>query len=105
MQFCPVCESLLLLQTTNHENFLGCRACVYKLPLENRLRTVIEFSPPDKFDQLFSEKESKLSKIQINCVKCDGSEAYFFQMQTRSADEASTIFYKCVKCNHTWKDN
>ena len=105
MQFCPICESLLLLQTISNENVLNCRACVYRYPLKKRLRTVTYFTPTDKFDQLFSEKESKLSTIQINCAKCESNKAFFFQMQTRSADEASTIFYKCVQCKHTWKEN
>ena len=40
------------------------------------------------------------------CPKCEHSKAYFVQMQTRSADEPMTIFYKCCNkdCNHRWKE-
>jgi DNA-directed RNA polymerase III subunit RPC11 len=38
------------------------------------------------------------------CPKCNHNEAYFMQMQIRSADEPMSIFYKCVKCAHQWND-
>ena len=39
------------------------------------------------------------------CGKCGHNEAYFQQIQTRSADEASTEFYKCKACGHSWNEN
>ena len=38
------------------------------------------------------------------CPKCEHSKAYFMQMQTRSADEPMTIFFKCCNpdCGHRW---
>jgi DNA-directed RNA polymerase III subunit RPC11 len=38
------------------------------------------------------------------CPKCNHNEAYFLQMQIRSADEPMSIFYKCVQCGHQWND-
>jgi DNA-directed RNA polymerase III subunit RPC11 len=38
------------------------------------------------------------------CPACNHNEAYFLQMQIRSADEPMSIFYKCVKCSHQWND-
>ena len=38
------------------------------------------------------------------CPKCEHNRAYFMQMQTRSADEPMTTFYKCCECGHRWKD-
>uniref|UniRef100_A0A0N4WWJ4 DNA-directed RNA polymerase III subunit RPC10 n=1 Tax=Haemonchus placei TaxID=6290 RepID=A0A0N4WWJ4_HAEPC len=40
------------------------------------------------------------------CPKCSNDRAYFMQIQTRSADEPMTIFYRCanVDCAHRWKD-
>lgn len=40
------------------------------------------------------------------CPKCFHSRAYFMQIQTRSADEPMTTFYKCcnIVCGHRWRD-
>jgi DNA-directed RNA polymerase subunit M/transcription elongation factor TFIIS len=38
------------------------------------------------------------------CPKCAFHSAYFMEVQTRSADEPATIFYKCVDCGQQWKD-
>ncbi|CAH6776601.1 unknown_gene_4455 [Phodopus roborovskii] len=37
------------------------------------------------------------------CPKCEHPRAYFMQLQTRSADEPMTTFYK--KCPETYKDD
>lgn len=40
------------------------------------------------------------------CPACNHGRAYFMQMQTRSADEPMTTFYKCCNalCAHNWRD-
>ncbi len=45
-----------------------------------------------------------LPKIKYECKKCGYHEAYFWTVQTRSADEPETQFYKCVKCNNTHRE-
>ncbi len=34
----------------------------------------------------------------MTCGKCNYDKAYFREVQTRSADEAATLFFTCVKC-------
>ena len=31
---------------------------------------------------------------------CESRRAFFMQIQTRSADEPMTVFYRCIKCHH-----
>ena len=42
--------------------------------------------------------------IKIDCEKCGHTEAVWWMLQTRSADEPTTQFYRCTKCNHTWRN-
>ncbi|NOJ29052.1 MAG: hypothetical protein DA328_02670 [Nitrososphaeraceae archaeon] len=45
-----------------------------------------------------------LPTINIECPKCKNDNAYWWMLQTRSADEATTQFYRCSKCNYTWRN-
>jgi DNA-directed RNA polymerase I subunit RPA12 len=37
------------------------------------------------------------------CPSCDSQEMYFREIQLRSADEGSTILYRCPKCNYRYE--
>lgn len=39
----------------------------------------------------------------FTCRKCKNNQCTYYQMQTRSADEATTIFVQCVLCNNRWR--
>lgn len=54
---------------------------------------------------LSKENMQKGDKAEVVCPKCSHGHAYFMQMQTRSADEASTIIYKCCNCGHKWRED
>lgn len=38
------------------------------------------------------------------CPGCGGNEAFFHEVQTRSADEPATLFLRCVACAHQWRE-
>ncbi len=38
-------------------------------------------------------------KMKYDCKNCNHTEAYFWTLQTRSADEPETRFFKCTKCS------
>ena len=39
----------------------------------------------------------------IKCKQCGSLKVTWTQAQTRSADEAMTVFYQCSKCQKRWK--
>ena len=45
-----------------------------------------------------------LPTTAIECPKCKNGTAFWWMLQTRSADEPTTQFYRCTKCGHTWRN-
>jgi DNA-directed RNA polymerase subunit M/transcription elongation factor TFIIS len=76
---------------------------------------ILQTMPPtDSHRQIACLSIDKRSNVQIltaedrdtwastpkACPKCDNAELKFRDVQTRGADEGSTIFYKCPACGH-----
>ena len=43
------------------------------------------------------------STDMFTCKKCKGKRCTYYELQTRSADEPSTIFVTCLDCGKNWK--
>jgi len=43
------------------------------------------------------------STDMYTCKKCKSKKCHYFEMQTRSADEPTTIFVTCLDCGKQWK--
>ena len=50
------------------------------------------------------EDVNTLPTTKAVCPECGHTEASWWLQQTRSADEAETRFFKCLKCGHTWRE-
>jgi len=88
--------------------FLACPKCSYRKPAEALIPTP-KVTGPKPEDQIIiiGKKEQKLRTlptITIECPKCGNNTAYVWQVQTRGADESSTQFFRCTKCNHTFRE-
>ena len=59
---------------------------------------------PEMNELTEGEGKEMLPTIKIDCSKCDYGEAVWWMLQTRSADEPTTQFYRCTGCGHTWRD-
>lgn len=52
------------------------------------------------------EKLTNLATVKWRqCRRCQNTQYFFKTMQTRSSDEAMTIFYSCKKCGKEYKIN
>jgi len=54
----------------------------------------------DKY--LYEEKQEAMTD-QFKCGRCKSRECTYYELQTRSADEAMTTFITCLKCGNRWK--
>ena len=101
MEFCPECGSILV----SNGDELEC-TCGYKQSL-NDANT--NFSVSEKVDAkdtvVVTDNEVRtLPTTKITCPECGNDQAEWWLQQTRSADEAETRFFKCLKCKHTWRE-
>jgi DNA-directed RNA polymerase subunit M len=100
MEFCPKCGAVLVLKTKNY----GCPRCNYSTKEKVKLKTS-EKQKEKNVIEVISEKDSQtLPIVAEECKKCGNPKAYFWTIQTRAGDEAETKFFRCTKCEHTWRE-
>ncbi|HSB50296.1 MAG TPA: transcription factor S [Nitrosopumilaceae archaeon] len=100
MKFCPNCE----VRLKKSESGLICPKCNYSVGNTSTTKKIQE-EEVSEFNVLEeSEAQETLPSIKIDCKKCGHNEAVWWMLQTRSADEPTTQFYRCTKCNYTWRN-
>uniref|UniRef100_A0A7S0RJ62 DNA-directed RNA polymerase subunit n=1 Tax=Pyramimonas obovata TaxID=1411642 RepID=A0A7S0RJ62_9CHLO len=106
MTFCPTCGTLLMVEYCELTRLrYACQTCPYVYMIDRKIvkEHVLETKEVD--DVLGGDEAwANVDRTEVSCPKCDHGQAYFMQVQTRSADEPMTIFYKCCKCANRWKD-
>ncbi len=98
MMFCPKCGSILV---PDEEGNSVCPKDGFKSKEEIDISQ--ESTSTKKEIHMIDKKPEILPKVKAECKKCGNKEAYYFVQQTRSADEAPTIFYECTKCGQKWR--
>lgn len=114
--FCNFCGSLLCLsnskfghashyQTSNMELF--CFQCKSSSE-QNKAFIPVSFIPLRQILKAEiirdAEQWANASTTTEQCPKCNNDKAYYLQLQTRSADEPMSTYYRCCKCAHNWAD-
>lgn len=106
MLFCPICNNSLLVSFTDKGYRFYCNTCDYYYPLLDKLKNIIVMQKKQAEDILGGEDTWKnVDQTTEICPKCSHNRAYYMQKQIRSADEPSSIFYKCVSCGNQWTQN
>jgi DNA-directed RNA polymerase subunit M len=81
---------------------LRCRNCGREIAksIENK------FNSERRKEEILVIEDDKPSLPETNreCPKCQNNRAYYWLIQTRSADEPPTQFFRCTKCNHVWRE-
>jgi len=103
MKFCPKCE----IRLKKSDSGLRCARCGHaEGGKDGAARKPAAEEPEVSELNVLDEGEGgeALPTIRIDCAKCGHGEAVWWMLQTRSADEATTQFYRCAKCGHTWRN-
>jgi DNA-directed RNA polymerase subunit M len=40
----------------------------------------------------------------MECPNCGFNEAYWWESQAREDEESGTLFFKCKRCGHVWRE-
>ena len=107
MEFCPTCKCILL--EDRKRNIYFCKKCGFEKAAGKRggQRFVENLERPKETIIVKDGGEAggePLPVTKAECKKCGNTRAFYWMMQTRSADEPSTRFYRCTKCSHTWRE-
>lgn len=109
VNFCPGCDNLLIKTVKEGKTVLRCKSCGYTELFTKKTidkdRISAEKMKVEKEKEIFSPADMEIyPTTKIECEKCGNKEAEYWQSQTRSADEASTTFFRCKKCKFTWRE-
>lgn len=112
--FCDYCGSLLCLSSsrffkTSHYHSSNVQlSCVQCNSSYSKGANSLAFIPLRQILKAEIIKDSDMwanaSTTEERCPRCAHIKAYYLQVQTRSADEPMTTYYRCENCAHNWKD-
>ncbi|MCS7142876.1 MAG: transcription factor S [Aigarchaeota archaeon] len=107
MEFCPKCGGILSASKRSGGNSLRCRKCGFEKSSSESYVTIAKFGKKRQgVAFLIEDTEAELhpKTTDIQCPACGNREAYWWSVQTRSADEPTTQFFRCTGCGHTWRE-
>lgn len=56
-----------------------------------------------KFKAAYEIKQVAMTD-SIKCSRCKNNKISYYELQTRSGDEAMTCYFNCIICGHKWKN-
>lgn len=114
MDFCPDCGMRLTplkkVEGSKVALLFSCSKCGYEKRATRPMTTVpkiIERAPQERI-AVIGKKEQKLRTlptVKIECPKCGNRLAYTWTVQIKKLEESSTQFFRCTKCNYTFREN
>ena len=88
---------------------LLCKTCPYSYSIRDKhwSKTDVPITNKKRVDDVLGGDEAwkNVDTTRSRCPKCSHDVAYFLMVQTRSADEPMTQFFRCVECANQWKEN
>ncbi|KAI9858307.1 MAG: DNA-directed RNA polymerase I core subunit rpa12 [Trichoglossum hirsutum] len=109
--FCTACGNLLDNSSTGERATVACDVCGTGNK-DTSSKTIVAKSKPDAFPSaLQRKKHSNIQTLEAEdvqtealirqtCSECGCEEMRYYVLQLRSADEGSTVFFTCPRCNH-----
>ncbi|HOV81789.1 MAG TPA: transcription factor S [Methanothrix sp.] len=100
MDFCPQCKSMMMPKG----GMMVCRRCGYEMPKAAGESLVSRTEQLDRVVPVLEQESAGLPTTAARCPDCGNNVAYWWLRQLRSADESEVRFFRCTKCNKTWRE-
>ena len=97
LQFCS-CGSISIKK----DGKIVCRSCG-----KEQSSVKVKITTVAKKEDIIVIEDNRPDRLPItekSCPECSNPRAYWWLIQTRSADEPPTQFFRCEKCKHTWRE-
>jgi len=113
LDFCPKCGTRLILKKAKGKEALQlvCPKGHYSKQeapekVTPSAEKVFQHSPSQMVAVIDREAAElrTLPTINVECPNCGNNKAYVWLVQTRSAEEPSTQFMRCTRCNYTFRE-
>jgi len=113
MDFCPNCGTRLIslkkMEGRKVALLLSCQKCGYEKRATRPMTTVhkiMERSPQERIAVIGrgEQKLRTLPTVRIECPRCGNNLAYAWMVQMGRLEESSTQFFRCTKCNYTFRE-
>lgn len=107
-----------VISNLDKDGYIGNKYLIEKLSSGDFLPHEIAFLKPEntypdiwkkvkedhqkKFQHAFEKRDVAMTDM-YKCGKCKKRECSYYELQTRSSDESSTIFVRCINCNNRWR--
>jgi len=104
VKFCPNCGNIMRIEIVDDVAYMLCSRCGYKEKYSGEVLS--EKIKGESRVVVLGEKEKNLQILpttKVMCPNCGYERAYYWEAQTRSGDEGTTQFFKCMKCGYTWR--
>ncbi|HSV42079.1 MAG TPA: transcription factor S [Methanomassiliicoccales archaeon] len=104
--FCPDCKSLMFPKTVEQKRIMSCKKCGKEVECDNKKKECFNSHTKKSCNEMLvvETHAATLPKTKVECEKCGHNEAFWVLRQTRAADEPETKIYRCVKCQHSWRE-
>jgi DNA-directed RNA polymerase subunit M len=94
----------MLPKKEGKKTIVACSRCSYKTSDIKDFSFKESVKKEEKTVSVVESDIETLPTTPAECKKCGNDKAYYWEVQTRAADEPATKFLKCTKCKHIWRD-
>ncbi len=103
VEFCSNCDAIIIGEKGKD---IKCSACGFVQKAKSTIALNEKIKKEKEIEVVNSDDtQAEIHPlVDMECPECKHKKAFYWSKQTRAGDEPETLFYKCEKCKHQWRD-